>query len=150
MKIQVFKIRLSNDNLQHDQDEINSFLETVAVKKTSCQLITDQSNYWSILVFYDQKSIKEPRPDKPDKISYTADVQLSDEEQIVLAKLKTWRQTKANDLNWPVYMICSNAELISLVKTKPESLDQLVRIKGFGDQKIAKFGEEIIAFFNSI
>ena len=150
MKIQVFKIRLSNEYVQQDQDSMNNFLETVAVKKTSCQLINDDQNFWSILVFYDQKSIKEARPDKPEKISYPADVPLTSEEQTVLAKLKIWRQTKANELSWPVYMICSNSDLISLVKSKPESLDQLVKIKGFGDQKIAKLGEEIIAFFNSI
>lgn len=150
MKIQLFKIRLSNEFVQQDQDSINSFLESVAVKKTSCQLINDHPNYWSILVFYDKMTIKEPRSDKPERISYPAGVPLTSEEQTVLAKLKIWRQTKANELSWPVYMICNNSELISLVKSKPESLDQLVKIKGFGDQKIAKLGEEIIAFFNSI
>jgi len=47
-------------------------------------------------------------------------------------------------------MICSNSELVTLVKERPDSAEKLIGIKGFGDQKIAKFGEEIIAFLNSI
>jgi superfamily II DNA helicase RecQ len=150
MNIKVFKIRLSNDYLQPDQDELNSFLETITVKKTSCQLINDQPNYWSVLVFYDQKTNKEPQIGKPEKISYQPETVLTEEEQKILDNLKIWRQVKANELNLPAYMICSNSELISLLKTRPDSIDQLSKIKGFGNQKIAKFGNEIIAFFNSI
>jgi hypothetical protein len=47
-------------------------------------------------------------------------------------------------------MICSNSELVTLVKVRPDSIEKLVSIKGFGDQKIAKFGEGIIAFLNSL
>ena len=150
MKIKVFTIRLSDDHLNHDQDELNLFLETVSTKKTSCQLITnDKINYWSILVFYDQKTDREPRIQQPEKVSYPLDTELTDAEQKIFEAFKIWRQTKANELNLPAYMICSNSELISLAKTRPETIEQLIKIKGFGEQKIAKFGDEIIALLNS-
>ena len=150
MKIKTFKIRLSDDNLIRDEDEFNLFLDSVSIKKTSCQLVTnDKVNYWSILVFYDQKTSREPRPQQPEKVSYPLDTELTEVEQKIFDAFKIWRQTKANDLNLPAYMICSNAELISLVKTRPETMEQLIKIKGFGEQKIAKFGDEIIALLNS-
>ena len=150
MKIKVFKIRLSDDHLNHDQDELNLFLETVSTKKTSCQLVTnDNIIYWSILVFYDQKTTREPTVQQPEKVSYPLDTDLTDAEQKIFEAFKIWRQTKANERNLPAYMICSNTELISLVKTRPETIEQLIKIKGFGEQKIAKFGDEIIALLNS-
>lgn len=150
MKIKTFKIRLSDDHLNHDQDELNQFLETVSTKKTSCQLVTnDNINYWSILVFFDQKTVKEPRVQLPEKVTFPLNTELTDTEQKIIEAFKIWRQTKANELNLPAYMICSNSELISLVKTRPESIEQLLKIKGFGEQKIAKFGDDIIALLNS-
>jgi superfamily II DNA helicase RecQ len=150
MKLKVFNIRLTKDNLEKDQNDLNEFMDNVSVKKTSCQLVDAQVNYWSILVFYDQKTNKEPKANQSSKISYPADTILAEEEQKILDNLKIWRQSKANELNLPTYMICSNAELLALVKTKPDSVDKLTYLKGFGDQKIAKFGDQIIAFFNSI
>lgn len=149
MKLKVFNIRLSKDHLQNDQNELNEFLETISVKKTSCQLINSQPDYWSILVFYDQKTTKEPRTNQTNKISYPLDTALTEEEQKILDSFKIWRQTKASELNLPAYMICSNSELMTLAKIRPETIEQLVKIKGFGDQKIAKFGDDIIALLNS-
>ena len=47
-------------------------------------------------------------------------------------------------------MICSNKELISIAKVKPQNFEELEKIKGFAGQKIAKFGSDIIALLNSI
>jgi len=150
MKIKTFKIRLSDEYQTQDEDQLNLFLETITTKKTSCQLVMDDKlNYWSILVFYEQKTNKEPRVVQPEKVSFPIDTELTNEEQKIFDAFKIWRQTKANELNLPAYMICSNSELTSLVKIRPESLEQLLKIKGFGDQKIAKFGDEIIALLNS-
>ncbi len=151
MKIRVFQIRLSNNYLIEDQETINSFIETVSVKKTSCQFVeNDHTNYWSVLVFYDPKAVKEPKAQTPEKLSYSSDSELTDNERIIVDNFKIWRQTKANELRVPVFMICSNSEIISLAKIRPDSINQLLKIKGFGEQKIAKFGDEIIALLNSM
>jgi len=150
MKIKVLQIRLSNPNMIHDQDEINLFFESVLVKKTSCQLISDEKEkYWSIIIFYDHKNSSEPKQSKTDKISFTMDTALTEIEKKIFDAFKIWRQSKANELGLPSYMICSNTELITLVKVKPDSIEGLARIKGFGEQKIAKYGDDIIALLNS-
>jgi superfamily II DNA helicase RecQ len=145
----VFHIRLTKENLQADQDILNRFLDNVIVKKTATELVTGQTNFWSILVFYEDKKI-ENNDKTADKISITNQQELSDEENRVFTILKQWRQDKANQLNVPNFMICHNTELMTIAKVKPQNLDELSKIKGFGEQKIAKFGEEIIALLNSI
>jgi superfamily II DNA helicase RecQ len=47
-------------------------------------------------------------------------------------------------------MVCHNTELLTIAKIKPQTLDELSKIKGFGGRKIAKFGYDIIAVLNSI
>lgn len=149
MKVKVFHIRLTKENLQTDQDNLNNFLDNVIVKKTATELINGQPNFWSILVFYDdQKTEKENKTS--DKISITDENELIDEEKNIYVALKHWRQDKANHLNIPNFMVCHNTELMTIAKVKPQSLDELSKIKGFGGQKISKFGDDIIALLNSI
>lgn len=149
MKVKVFHIRLTKENLQSDQDNLNEFLDSVTVKKTATELINGQPNFWSILVFYDdQKAEKHEKI--TDKISVTDENELTDDEKIIYSTLKQWRQDKATQLNIPNFMVCHNTELMTISKVKPQTLDELLKIKGFGGQKITKFGDDIIALLNSI
>ena len=47
-------------------------------------------------------------------------------------------------------MICHNSELIDLAMYKPSNLDELQQIKGFGKQKLERFGEDILAILNAV
>lgn len=150
MKIRHFHIQLSKENLQADQDNLNSFLESVTVKKTATELIKGQPNYWSILVFYDDQKV-ERQEKSSDKITVTSDTELTDEEKRIYETLKHWRQDKASQLNVPNFLICHNTELMTIAKVKPTALNELSKIKGFGGgQKIAKYGDDIITVLNSI
>lgn len=148
MKVKVFHIRLTKENLQTDQDNLNNFLDSVTVKKTATELINGQPNFWSILVFYDDQKA-EKHEIKTDKISVTDENELTDDEKIIYSTLKQWRQDKAAQQNIPNFMVCHNTELMTISKVKPQTLDELSKIKGFGGQKIAKFGDDIIALLNS-
>ena len=101
------------------------------------------------MCFYDQKMAKEPRSGQVSKISYPIDKELNEQEKDMLGGLKIWRQAMANELNLPAYMICSNSELVTLVEVRPDVVEKLATIRGFGDQKIEKLGEGIIALLNS-
>ena len=149
MKVKVFHIRLTKENLQSDQDNLNNFLDSVTVKKIATELINGQPNFWSILVFYDEQKT-EKQEKTSDKISITDENELTDEEKRIFATLKQWRQDKATQLNIPNFMVCHNTELLTISKIKPQTLDELSNIKGFGGQKIAKFGDDFLALLISI
>jgi ribonuclease D len=151
MKIKHFYIRLSKENIQNDEDTLNCFLENVVVKKTATELITGQPNFWSILVFYDDQKVE--RQDRSlDKITITDEYELTDEEKNIYVVLKQWRQNKATEMNVPSYVVAHNTELMSIARVKPQTLDELQKVKGFvsGGQKILKYGGDIIAVLNSI
>lgn len=149
MKVKVFHIRLTKENLQTDQDNLNNFLDSVTVKKTATELVNGHPNFWSILVFFDEQKA-EKQEKTSDKISVTDDNELTEDEKRIFSTLKQWRQEKAMQLNIPNFMVCHNTELMTISKVKPQTLDELSKIKGFGGQKIAKFGDDIIALLNSI
>lgn len=149
MKVKVFHIRLTKENIQADQEKINNFMESVTVKKTATELINGQPNFWSVLVFFeDQNLVKQMK--NSDKISVSTFNELSEDEKKIFEIFKQWRQDKATQLNIPTFVVCHNTELMTIAKVKPQTLDELSKIKGFGDQKIAKFGDDIIALLNSI
>jgi len=152
MKIKAFQIRLAEEFLLADQDNLNNFIEKVDVRKTATELANGQPDYWSILVFYDEliAGTTAPPPAAGNKISFPAGAELTADEKRIYEALKQWRAEKALTLNLPTYLVCSNAQLVAVAKVRPQNLDELIKIKGFAGQKTAKHGGAIIALLNSI
>lgn len=150
MKAKVFHIRLTNEYLQVDQDNLNLFLESVSVVKTEMELIaTETTKFWSILVFYNDQKIN--RQDAGlDKLFVTSESELTEDEKRIYEALRQWRQSRASQLGMPSYVIAHNTELMTIAKIKPQSLEELSRVKGFGGRKAIKYGEDIVALLDSI
>lgn len=141
MNIKVFNIRLEKEHCQIDQDKMNAFLDTVEVKLTSTNFVTTGTkDYWSAVVFYNLKSEKQ--------VTYL-ETDLTIEEKELFAALKQWRNEKAMELNSPHFIICHNSELISIAKTKPKTVLDFKKIKGFGELKTKKFANEIISLLKT-
>jgi superfamily II DNA helicase RecQ len=152
MQIKTFKIRL-DDQLLLDEQTLNQFTETVRVKKTFTEFVPDQPNYWSILICYEEKIINDQDSimgAAPDKISFPSETPLSNEEGVVYNALKQWRNDLATKTRLQTYMICHNSELVTIAKTKPKTLEDLARIKGFSTRKVMKYGDDVLALLNSV
>lgn len=151
MKIKTFQIRLG-DQLHQDEQTLNQFMETVSIKKTATEFVTDKVNYWSIIVYYEDGK---PKYDsimnvQSDKITFPADTPLTQEESSVYNYLKKWRADMSVKTSLPGYVICHNSELVTITKIKPKSLEELAKIKGFSSRKIMKYGDDILALLNSV
>lgn len=145
MKVKAFQIRLAEELMRADEESINRFMDKRDVRKTSTELIKEPQARWSVLVFYNEGA-----PAGGTKIFFPAGSDLNEEEKRILIALKDWRAEKALEKHVPSYVICSNADLVSVSKIKPQSADELIKIKGFGGQKTAKYGDDIIAVLNSV
>lgn len=144
MKVKVFTIRLSEKELEIDQNSLNDFLDGVTFKKSSTQFVEFESNsYWSVLVHYEE--ISEAKNADP-----IQEVELTEREQLIYQNLKQWRAEKATELGFKSFMICHNSVLMNIAVCKPESISQLRKIKGFGEVKWNKYGEDIIALLNAV
>ena len=145
MNIRVFNIRLSKEFCIVDQNRMNEFLDSVEVKLTSTNFVTTgTTDYWSAVVFYDiKKSTEKPKEEKPNFED------LSQHEKEIFMALKQWRNDMASDLGWSAFRICHNSHLMAIAEAKPENLEDLVKVKGFGEVRTEKYGEDILAVLNA-
>lgn len=133
-------------------------MDTVTVKKTSTQFVPGNPDYWSILVFYENaepngakaKDAKEDKAIKEaEKQPVISEEDLNETERTIYAALRLWRKDRATEINLPEFMVFKNATLMTIAKEKPQDLQDLSKIKGLGDQKVAKYGDDIIAIINA-
>jgi len=144
MKIKVFTIRLNENELEIDQNSLNDFLETVVFKKSSTQFVECEKDcYWSVLVHYEE--ISEVKNEEPKQ-----EIELTEREKVIFQNLKRWRAEKASELGFKSFMICHNSVLMNIAICKPKTVSQLRNIKGFGEVKSDKYGDDIIALLNVI
>jgi len=156
MKVKVFAIRPESEYLNFDQQQLNGFLDTIDFKKSSTHFIEAEPNYWSVLVYYEEKehqinlvkeTVIQQKAVQKSEIKVASQLQESDldlEQLEILKNLKQWRSEKAYQLKVSNFFICNNSELINIVVQKPASISELRRIKGFGNLKSDKYGEDIL------
>lgn len=145
MNIRVFNIRLSKEFCLVDQNRMNEFLDTVEVKLTSTNFVTTgTTDYWSAVVFYEPK--KKTESSKEEKLTFE---DLSKDEKEIFLALKQWRNQKAADLGWSAFRVCHNSHLMAIVEAKPNNLEELAQVKGFGEVRTEKYGDDIMSVLNA-
>jgi len=62
----------------------------------------------------------------------------------LLQAIKTWRSSKADEEDLPVYMVLPQKTMYELIEKLPVNLRQLKAINGFGKKKVEKYGDELL------
>ncbi len=168
MKVKMFQIRLEEEYIDSDQEKLNTFLESVTVRRSAIELIPSIPKYWSVLLIYmdelDSKfgkgklEMKSLIAKTPISISEpinnqelpNSDLSLNSEELVRLESLKQWRNETAVRLNLRGYMVTSNATLVNIAKFNPQTVESLINIKGLGPNKVQRFGSDILALLNAL
>ena len=169
MKCKTFKIHLNEEARSLDETKLDKFLESVVVRQTFASVVGDE--YWSILVFYDDEDASDAqfqiRSDFPAQQTTPAappakqsaakpsaietekrapePIVLTPEQENKFNLLKHWRNERANEDGLPPYMIAQNESLMQIAAA-PQllSVEDLLGIKGFGEKRAQKYGEEIL------
>lgn len=81
---------------------------------------------------------------KTAKAAKNAPVDLPAEAAPVFEKLRAWRTTQAREQGVPPYIIFNDATLRQIAATTPSTLDELSAISGVGENKLAKYGQQIL------
>jgi ATP-dependent DNA helicase RecQ len=72
--------------------------------------------------------------------------ELIDEKDVPLFNtLRIWRAERSKKEGLPSYIICNNQHLADIVNARPQTLAALGRIQGFGNAKLEKYGQDILA-----
>ena len=119
-----------------DEDVLNRFILNKRLKSHRVEFFQDcEDIYWSVFLEYD------PVLEKPSE-KETEDLDAA--QTLLLERLRAWRKERAEKDGVPVYVIATNKELSSIVKNGPSTIESLKTIKGFGKNKVSRYGQDII------
>ncbi|GII91845.1 DNA helicase RecQ [Sinosporangium siamense] len=80
----------------------------------------------------------------PAKSRRAAPVELSAEAQPVFERLRAWRTAAAKEQGVPPYVVFHDSTLREIATRLPGSLAELGEVGGVGDNKLAKYGEQVL------
>ncbi|CAM3085021.1 DNA helicase RecQ [Vibrio rarus] len=75
---------------------------------------------------------------------------LSAQDSELFEKLRELRASLAKEQNVPAYIICHDSSLADIALKRPDSLAALLDISGFGETKVAKYGDAIVALMSQL
>ena len=70
--------------------------------------------------------------------------ELSEDEKERYHRLEEWRRERAKAENRPVYIVLRNESLKQIAQRNPQTLDELIKVKGIGPVKLEQYGETIL------
>ena len=132
MNLKLFNTRLSTENAQADQQVINTFMDSISVKKTSTQFVPGNPDFWSILVFYED--LNGTYKKETEKQPAITEDDLNETEKSIYAALRLWRKDRATEINLPEFMVCHNATLMTVAKENHRT-PRLSKVKGSAIRK---------------
>jgi hypothetical protein len=89
------------------------------------------------------------KAEKTPKTTDTEIASLSVEHVELYKQLKQWRTQKAQENNWPAYVVMSTETLVLLANQLPVTAKELGAIKGFGKKKLELYGAEIVEMISA-
>jgi superfamily II DNA helicase RecQ len=69
---------------------------------------------------------------------------LSDKALPVFNSLRQWRSGRARADGLPSYLICTNRQFAMMAESRPQTLEALQDIEGFGQARAEKYGQDIL------
>jgi len=73
----------------------------------------------------------------------------ADVDEDLVARLRSWRAARSQQDAVPAYVVLHDATLRELAATKPQTLDELADVKGFGPVKVERYGDDLLSVLAS-
>ncbi len=69
---------------------------------------------------------------------------LTDADMGLFNLFRDWRSQRCKKDGVPPYVLMTNKQMAEVVKLRPQSMAELMKVEGFGKAKAEKYGEEIL------
>ncbi len=178
MKCKTFKIHLQDETGNFDQMKFNKFLENVSLSQVFASVVNNE--FWSIVVFYEESATVQSfaktqnfakERHSPERSQATENFQsvktfaeklektenvlpepvvLTAEQEKSYAALRNWRNEQASQTGLAPYMIAHNDSLMQIAILQIKSKEDLLQIKGFGEKRAEKYGDEILRILSAV
>jgi ATP-dependent DNA helicase RecQ len=114
---------------------------TLALTEASAEVLRRRR---TVMMRREPEKVASSRAAKP-RGAATVVAELSPAATTVFERLRAWRAGTAKEQGVPAYVIFHDATLRQIATDAPASLAELSRVSGVGENKLAKYGEQILA-----
>ncbi len=129
--------------------EMNRFLAGQKVLEVEQRFFQNEKGaYWSFCVRYlsGDASVFPSQMNKQ-KVDYKE--VLNENEFVVFSKLRECRKIIATSDAMPAYAVFTDEELAGIARLPVLEANKLLSVRGIGDKKVEKYGNQLLALFNS-
>src|SRR5262249_52775373 len=113
---------------------------TLVLTESSKEVLSRQRQ---VMMRREPERVAASRTPKPRTAAVPA-VELSPAAAQVFERLRAWRAAAAKEQEVPAYVIFHDSTLRQIAAELPSTLDELSRVSGVGDNKLAKYGQQIL------
>ena len=129
-------------------DKLNAFISSHAVTSVKEHFVEDgQNSFWSVRVAVAENLAKTTvdisKPSKQTRIDYRET--LSPEVFAVYAKLRTLRNSIAEQQSVPAYAIFTNDQLAEMASLENPNKTSIAEINGIGEKRLALYVDQFLA-----
>jgi ATP-dependent DNA helicase RecQ len=68
----------------------------------------------------------------------------TDVDESLVTRLRTWRLERSQKDAVPAYVVLHDATLRELAALRPQTMDELSGVKGFGPVKLERYGDDLL------
>lgn len=142
--LKIFTIKFEDKLESFNDSMLSNFLGDKEVIDWESQFFERKNeHYWTVIVEYGMPSTSKGSDEKGEKKDGYKDI-LTENDMPLFERLREWRKETSKDEGVPPYIVFTNRELAEIAVTKPDSLNALQEIKGIGDGKRKKYGEDLL------
>jgi len=146
MQIKLFTIPVSDNGTFIE--ELNRFLRANKILEVENHLISNEKGAtWCFCVKYIDGTWSNKPGDRP-RTDYKNE--LDEETFEVFSRLRIARKKLAAEDAVPAYAICTDQELAEIAKLKELTVNKLIKVKGFGEKKLEKYGTRLLQLFHEL
>ena len=147
MQIRIFNVPLTDDG--ENLAEMNRFLAGHKVLEVEQRFFQNEKGAcWSFCVrFLSSNGSGFHSQTNKQKVDYKEI--LNENEFVVFSKLRECRKTLATADAVPAYAVFTDEELAGISRLPVLEATKLIAIKGIGDKKVEKYGNQLIELFKS-
>ena len=147
MQIRIFSIPITDNGEM--QAEMNRFLSASRVLEIEQRFYqNDKSAFWSFCVRYLNSNTGSFQQQlTKQKVDYKE--LLNEDEFTIFSKLRESRKIIAAIDAVPAYAVFTDEELAGIARLPVLEVSKLISVKGIGDKKVEKYGNQLIELFKS-
>jgi len=141
MQVRLFTISVASKD---SEEEVNRFLRGHRILEMDKHLVqSDGAAYWCFCITYLEGASKHTRESKR-KVKTDYRQILNEASFQRFMRLRTVRKKIAQEEGLPAFAIFTDEQMAALARCEHLSIAEIKKIKGIGEKKAARFGEDVL------